>query len=96
MRKFATLMFLLSMLTIVVSLVFAEWIMIRSIGRCAGGVYQNHPGLVSECLHQQSVNHSDPYPAPGTPEPYPAPTPQIILTSPLLCTTVDSTQICYP
>ena len=38
--------------------------------KCSGQAYQNHPGLVEECLHVQGLN--DPYPAPGG-EPYPAP-----------------------
>lgn len=43
--------------------------------KCTGAVYKDHPGLVAECLHNQTVNH-DPYPgADDTPYPLPGETP---------------------
>lgn len=41
---------------------------------CTGPAYEDHPGLVAECQHQQSVNHGEEvYPAPSTSDPYPWP-----------------------
>jgi hypothetical protein len=50
--------------------------------KCTGGAYVGHPGLVAECLHQQTVNHNNAYPAPGEPYPVPA-TPEPPVITPL-------------
>lgn len=52
---------------------------------CNGGVYDNHPALVQECLHQLYVGSNSSYPEPivSTPGAYPEPNPVVITVIPI-------------
>jgi len=75
--------------------------------KCTGTVYKDHPGLVAECLHNQTVNHDPypgidetPYPSPGgTDDPYQDISPIIMPTPGFITPTSPAHDIgdhCYP
>lgn len=58
----------IAVLLLVVVLVTSGFIVLNSGDKCTGRVYQDHPGLLAECMHNQTVSH-------GLSKPYPEPTP---------------------
>lgn len=71
MRKLYTMYVMIPIVTVLLVAGFTLFLInsVFAAQPCTGGIYENHPGLQVECLHQNSVNHGDdPYPAP-----YPAP-----------------------